>query len=43
MGQQIIELGGPLADEMREHLALLLARQIRAGRGRGEIKLRRVA
>ncbi len=43
VGQQIVELGGPLADEMREHLALLLARQIRAGRGRGEIELRRVA
>src|SRR5262249_33430634 len=43
MGQEIIELGGALADEMREHLALLLARQIGARRGRGEIELRCVA
>jgi hypothetical protein len=43
VGQEIIELGGALADEMREHLALLLARQIGARRGRGEIELRCVA
>src|SRR6266480_4650288 len=42
VGEQIVELGGAVADEMREDLALLLAGQIRARRGRGEIELRRV-
>mgnify|MGYP003693856835 CR=1 FL=1 len=43
MGQQIVELAGALADQMREHLALLLARQIGAGRRRGQVELRCIA
>ena len=33
MGQQIVEVAGALADQVREHFALLLAGQIRAGEG----------
>ena len=33
MGEQVVELAGALADQMREDLALLLAVQIGAGRG----------
>ena len=43
MGEQVVQLAGALADQMREHLALLLARQIGAGRRRGQVELRRVA
>src|SRR5436305_11517393 len=43
MGEQVIELGGALADQMREHLPLLLTRQVRARRWCREIELRRVA
>ena len=43
MGEQVVELARALADQMREHLALLLARQIGAGRRRRQIELRRVA
>ena len=43
MGEQVVELARALADQMGEDLALLLARQIGAGRGRGQIELRRVA
>ena len=43
VGQQVVELARLLAHQMGEHLALLAARQIGAGRGRGEIELRRVA
>ena len=43
MGEQIVEFARALADQMREDLALLLALQIGAGRGRGQIELRRVA
>ena len=43
MGQQVIEVAGALADQMGEYLALLLARQVRAG-GRGrQVELRRIA
>ena len=43
MGEQIVEFAGALADQVREHLALFLAGQIGAGRGRGQIELRRIA
>ena len=43
MGQQIVELGRPLADQMGEDLALLVARQIGAGRRRREVELRGIA
>ena len=43
MGEQVVEFAGALADQMGEHLALLLARQIGAGRGRRQIELRRIA
>jgi len=33
MGEQVIEVGGLVADQMREHFALLSARQIRARAG----------
>ena len=35
MGEQVVEIAGLVADEMGEHLALMPARQIGAGRGRG--------
>ncbi len=41
--EQIIELGSALPDQMGEDLALLLAGQVRARRGRGEVELRRIA
>ena len=40
MGQQVVEVAGLVADQMGEHLALVPARQIRAGRGRRQIELR---
>ena len=43
MGEEIIQLSGPLADQMSKHLAFLLAREIRARGGGGQIKLRRIA
>src|SRR5262249_60733951 len=43
MGEQVVELARPLAHQMRKHLALLLAGQVRARRGRGQIELRGVA
>ena len=43
MGEDIVEFGGALADQMGEDLPLLLAGQIGAGRGRGQVELRRVA
>ena len=43
MGEQVVEVAGALADQMREHFPLLLARQIGAGGGRGQIELRRIA
>ena len=43
MREQVVEFAGALADQMGEHLALLLARQIGAGRGSGQIELRRIA
>jgi hypothetical protein len=43
MGEQIVQLTGALADQMGEDLALFLARQIGAGRRRGQVELRRVA
>src|SRR5207237_4172546 len=43
VGEEIVELARPLADQMREHLALLVAGQIGARRGRGEVELRGVA
>ena len=43
MGEQIVEARRAVAHQMREHLPLLLARQIRAGRRRGQIELRRIA
>ncbi len=42
MGQEVVEIAGLFADQMREHLALMPARQIRAGRGRRQIELRGV-
>src|SRR6185437_3324275 len=43
MGEQVVQLGRAVADQMREYLALLLAGEIRARRGRGQVELRRVA
>src|SRR6185503_6895376 len=43
MGEQVVEIARALADQMRKHLPLLLARQIGAGGGRGQVELRRVA
>src|SRR5262249_16647690 len=43
MGQQVVQIAGALADQVREHLALLLARQIRARGGRSQVELRRIA
>jgi len=39
MGQEVVEVAGLVADQMREHLALMPARQIGAGRGRRQVKL----
>ena len=43
MGQQIIEVGGLFADQMREHLALVSTRQVRAGGWGGQVELGGVA
>jgi hypothetical protein len=43
LGQDIVELGGALADQMGKHLPLFLASQIGAGGRRSQIELRRVA
>ena len=43
MGEQVVELGGALAHQMGEHLALLLAGQIGARGGGGQIELRGIA
>ncbi len=43
MGEQIVEFRSALADQVGEHLAFFLAVQIGAGRGRGQIELRRIA
>ena len=40
MGEQVVEVAGLVADQMGEHLALVPARQIGAGRGRGQVELR---
>ena len=40
MGQKVVEIAGLVADQMREHLALVPARQIGAGRGRRQVELR---
>src|SRR4029077_17467497 len=40
MGQEVVEVAGLFADQMREHLALVPARQIGTGRGRRQIELR---
>jgi hypothetical protein len=42
MGEEIVELGRALADEMREHLPLLVPRQIGARRRCGQVELRGV-
>src|SRR6202165_1143882 len=42
MGEQIVEIARLVADQMREHLALMPARQIGAGRGRRQVELRGV-
>jgi hypothetical protein len=39
MGQEVVEVAGLVADQMREHLALVPARQIRAGRRRRQVEL----
>ena len=43
LGQEVVEGGGPFADQMGENLPLLLAGQVGARRRSGEIKLRGVA
>ena len=43
MGEQVVEVARLVADQMREHLALVPARQIRAGRRRRQVELRGVA
>jgi hypothetical protein len=43
MGEQVIEFTGTLSDQMREDLPLLLSRQVGAGGGRRQIKLRRIS
>src|SRR5206468_4268421 len=43
MGQEVVEIGSLVADQMREHLALMPARQIGARRGRRQVELRGVA
>ena len=39
MREQIVELGGAVADKVGEHLALFLAFQIRARRGGRQVEL----
>ena len=43
LGQEVVEGGGPFADQMGENLPLLLAGQVGARRRSGQIKLRGVA
>ena len=43
VSEDIVEFRRALADQMRENFALFLARQIRTGRGRSKVELRRVA
>ena len=43
LGQDIVELGRALADQVRKHLPLFLAAEIGAGRRRGQVELRSVA
>src|SRR5207247_2540145 len=43
VGEQVVELARALADQVREHLALLLARQIGARRRSGQVELRSIA
>src|SRR3954454_19684011 len=43
MREQIVQLASLVAHQMREHFALMPARQIRARRGRRQIELRSVA
>ena len=43
MGQKIVQFAGFVADEMGEHLALLLSLQIGAGGRSRQVKLRRIA
>ena len=43
MGEQIVELGGALTDQMGEYLAFFLPAQIGAGRRRGQVELRSIA
>ncbi len=43
VGEEVVQARRAIADQMGEHLALLLARQIGAGRRRGQVELRRVA
>jgi len=40
MGEEVVEIGGLVADQMREHFALVPARQIGTGRGRRQVELR---
>src|SRR6185437_6265227 len=40
MGQEVVEIAGLFADEGREHLALVPARQIGTRRGRRQVELR---
>src|SRR6185437_63432 len=42
MGEEIVEIAGLVANQMSEHLPLMPARQIRAGRGRRQVELRGV-
>ena len=43
MGEQIVEVARAFADQMGEDLAFLLAAQIGARRGRGQVELRGIA
>jgi hypothetical protein len=43
MGQEVVKVAGAVPHEVRKHLALMPARQIRARRGRRKVKLGRVA
>ena len=43
LGEDVVEFGSALADEMGEDLPLLLAGKVRTGRGGRQVELRRVA
>ena len=43
VGEDVVQLARAFADQVCKNLALLLAREIRAGRWRGQIELRRIA